>query len=84
MALSTKHLTPRIATEILADKKTLLSGVHADAIRELRDPALLRGKCARCEFRTLCGGSRARAYALTGDWLAEEPLCSYQPPALAA
>jgi radical SAM protein with 4Fe4S-binding SPASM domain len=51
--------------------------------RELRDADLLRGKCARCEFRTLCGGSRARAYAMTGDYLAEEPLCTYQPPALA-
>lgn len=49
--------------------------------RELRDASRLKGKCARCEFRTLCGGSRARAYAVTGDWLAEEPLCSYQPPA---
>jgi radical SAM protein with 4Fe4S-binding SPASM domain len=57
---------------------------NSPLFRELRDPGLLKGKCARCEFRTLCGGSRARAYALTGDWLAEEPLCSYQPPALAA
>ena len=51
--------------------------------RELRDADLLKGKCARCEFRALCGGSRARAYAMTGDYLAEEPLCTYQPPALA-
>jgi radical SAM protein with 4Fe4S-binding SPASM domain len=46
---------------------------------ELRNPNLLKGKCARCEFRTICGGSRARAYAMTGDYLAEEPLCIYQP-----
>ncbi len=57
---------------------------NSPLFRELRDPALLKGKCARCEFRTLCGGSRARAYGLTGDWLAEEPLCLYQPPALVA
>lgn len=41
----------------------------------LRSPDLLGGKCGECEFRKLCGGSRARAYALTGDWLAEEPRC---------
>ena len=53
---------------------------NSPLFRELRDPELLKGKCGRCEFRTLCGGSRARAYGLTGDWLGEEPLCSYQPP----
>jgi radical SAM protein with 4Fe4S-binding SPASM domain len=47
--------------------------------RQLRDPHQLKGKCARCEFRTICGGSRARAYAMTGDYLAEEPLCAYRP-----
>ena len=47
---------------------------------DLRDPNLLKGKCSRCKFRTICGGSRARAYAMTGDYLAEEPLCIYQPP----
>ena len=35
--------------------------------RELRNPGLLKGKCGRCEFRTICGGSRARAYAMRGD-----------------
>ena len=47
----------------------------------LRDPDQLRGKCGHCEFRSICGGSRARAYAMTGDYLAEEPLCPYQPRA---
>lgn len=47
--------------------------------RNLRNPEALQGKCGRCEFRTICGGSRARAYAMTGDYLAEEPLCVYQP-----
>ncbi len=37
------------------------------------------GKCGYCEYRRLCGGSRARAYAMTGDYLASEPLCEYQP-----
>ena len=45
----------------------------------LRDPDRLGGRCGRCEFRRVCGGSRARAYAATGDPLAEDPLCAYQP-----
>jgi len=48
--------------------------------RELRDPRLLKGRCGACEFRTVCGGSRARAWALTGDYLAEDPSCVYRPP----
>ncbi|CAN5559984.1 TIGR04053 family radical SAM/SPASM domain-containing protein [soil metagenome] len=45
----------------------------------LRDPSKLKGKCGVCEFRSVCGGSRARAYAVTRDMLAPEPDCSYQP-----
>jgi radical SAM protein len=52
--------------------------------RELRDPKLLRGKCGRCEFREVCGGSRARAYATSGDYLAADPSCPYQPAAKVA
>ncbi|HLG52262.1 MAG TPA: radical SAM/SPASM domain-containing protein, partial [Chloroflexota bacterium] len=40
----------------------------------------LKGKCGRCWLRTVCGGSRARAYALTGDYLAADPSCVYEPP----
>jgi radical SAM protein len=47
--------------------------------RRLRDTSQLKGKCGACEFKDICGGSRARAYALTGDVLAEEPCCVYQP-----
>jgi AdoMet-dependent heme synthase len=47
----------------------------------LRDPDRLGGRCGRCDFRLVCGGSRARAYALTGDMLAEDPACPYDPPA---
>jgi radical SAM protein with 4Fe4S-binding SPASM domain len=45
----------------------------------LRDPDLLKGRCGRCEYRALCGGSRARAYAMTGDYLEADPACAYQP-----
>jgi radical SAM protein with 4Fe4S-binding SPASM domain len=47
--------------------------------QRLRDPNLLRGKCGRCQFRKICGGSRARAYAMTGDYLAADGLCSHLP-----
>jgi radical SAM protein with 4Fe4S-binding SPASM domain len=52
---------------------------NSPLFRELRNPSLLRGKCGDCEFNTICGGSRARSFAMTGDYLGEEPLCSYQP-----
>ena len=47
--------------------------------KQLRDTSQLEGKCGVCEFKEICGGSRARAYALSGDPLAEEPCCSYIP-----
>lgn len=46
---------------------------------QLRDLAALGGKCGRCEFADVCGGSRSRAYALTGDPLGAEPWCAYEP-----
>jgi radical SAM protein len=46
---------------------------------DLRDPSKLKGKCGRCEFRSVCGGSRARAWAVNGDYLAEDPSCVYTP-----
>ena len=58
-----------------------LSDIYRESsiFRQLRTPDELGGKCGACEFRHVCGGSRARAYAVTGDPLAEEPCCSYIP-----
>lgn len=47
--------------------------------QSLRDTSMLEGKCGACEFKEICGGSRSRAFALTGNPLAEEPCCSYIP-----
>ena len=47
---------------------------------DLRDTGKLKGKCGVCEYRAVCGGCRARAYAQTGDYLDEEPYCMYVPP----
>ena len=52
---------------------------HHPLFVSLRDSDALGGKCGRCEFRKICGGSRARAYGLTGDPFAADPSCSYQP-----
>jgi len=54
---------------------------HASVFRALRAPETLHGRCGVCGFRAVCGGSRARAYAATGDFLAEDPLCAYEVPA---
>lgn len=61
--------------------ETPLAEIYRDApvFRALRDTDQLRGKCGDCEFRQICGGSRARAYAVSGDYLAPEPCCTYQP-----
>jgi MoaA/NifB/PqqE/SkfB family radical SAM enzyme len=45
----------------------------------LRDTESLKGKCGYCEFRNVCMGCRARAFAATGDYMDEEPFCIYQP-----
>lgn len=55
---------------------------HSPIFRALRDVSQLKGKCHWCEYRQLCGGSRARAFAVTGDPLSQEPTCSYRPRAL--
>lgn len=47
--------------------------------QDLRNPDMLEGKCGACEFKHICGGSRARSYALTGNPFGEEPCCSYIP-----
>ena len=50
--------------------------------RDLRNPDALGGKCGKCEYRSLCGGSRSRAYGISGDPLAADPTCAYQPKGL--
>jgi AdoMet-dependent heme synthase len=54
---------------------------NSSLFRILRDPDRREGKCGRCEYVKLCGGSRSRAYAFTGNYLAEDPRCVYIPPA---
>ncbi|MGJ7919559.1 TIGR04053 family radical SAM/SPASM domain-containing protein [Neobacillus sp. LXY-4] len=55
---------------------------ESPVMKALRDPDQYKGKCGQCEFRHVCGGSRSRAYAMTGDYLESEPFCVYIPKAL--
>lgn len=50
-----------------------------DVFKLLRDENALHGKCGRCGFRGICGGSRSRAFAETGDMLGSDSLCAYEP-----
>lgn len=52
---------------------------NSPLLKDLRDFRRYGGKCGVCEYLSVCGGCRARAYAVTGDYMAEEPYCSYIP-----
>jgi len=52
---------------------------RSEVFGRLRDGSLLGGRCGVCEFQRVCGGCRARAFYRYGDYLAEEPYCSYVP-----
>jgi radical SAM protein len=55
---------------------------NSPLFRSLRDSKNLEGKCGVCEYREICGGSRARSFAMTGNMFAEEPCCVYEPKRL--
>ncbi|HSV86444.1 MAG TPA: SPASM domain-containing protein [Levilinea sp.] len=63
------------------NRETPLTEIYqnSELFQKLRNKELLKGRCGRCEYRYVCGGSRSRAYAITGDYQAEEPYCAYQP-----
>lgn len=55
---------------------------ESELFKALRDDSLLEGKCGPCEFKRVCGGCRARAYAETSNYLTEEPYCAFTPARL--
>ncbi|MED4206114.1 TIGR04053 family radical SAM/SPASM domain-containing protein [Neobacillus mesonae] len=65
-------------------RDTPLAEIYRESpiFKALRNPDGFKGKCGVCEFRYVCGGSRSRAYAMTGDYLESEPFCVYIPKAL--
>ena len=54
---------------------------ESEVFKNLRNPDKYKGKCGVCEFRHVCGGSRSRAYNVTGDYMESEPYCVYIPKA---
>jgi radical SAM protein with 4Fe4S-binding SPASM domain len=62
-------------------RKSSVIDIYRDSevFRSIRDPQNLEGKCGICEYRYICGGSRARAYFATGKATGSDPLCLYQP-----
>ena len=52
---------------------------RAPLFRLLRASEQFHGRCGACWYRSVCGGSRARAFAATGDFMGEDPLCAYEP-----
>jgi len=70
LPLSGGNVTTQPLAEVYCDSPLLVS---------LLDSSRLTGKCGRCKFRNVCGGSRARAYAMTGDLFAPDPCCAYEP-----
>ncbi len=67
-------------------KKESLADIYrsSDLFVSLRDSSKLKGKCGLCEFRELCGGSRSRAWSVTGDVFESDPICTYEPRARTA
>ncbi|MEQ6375472.1 TIGR04053 family radical SAM/SPASM domain-containing protein [Bacillaceae bacterium S4-13-58] len=65
-------------------RETPLSKIYreSEVFQNLRNPDKYKGKCGVCEFRHACGGSRSRAYAMTGDYMESEPFCVYIPKGL--
>ena len=70
LPLSGGNVTKQSLAEVYCESRLFVS---------LRDVTKLKGKCGRCPVRTVCGGSRARAYAMTGDMFASDPCCTYEP-----
>ena len=66
-------------------RRTPLSDLYRKSqdLVALRDMDALEGRCGRCRYRWVCGGSRARAWAVTGHLRGEDPACAYQPPSTA-
>jgi heme b synthase len=64
-------------------RQTGLKDIWLDStvFKDLRDFKAYKGKCGVCEYRRVCGGCRARAFEASGDYLEEEPLCTYEPKA---
>jgi radical SAM protein len=76
--VSPSGFLPLVAGNVRQTDPVVLYRDHA-LFRALRDASAFKGRCGVCTYRTVCGGSRARAWAAHGDALAEDPLCAWDP-----
>ncbi|MDP3981767.1 MAG: TIGR04053 family radical SAM/SPASM domain-containing protein [Chlamydiota bacterium] len=76
--ISPSGFLPLVAGNVKKDSITDIYR-NSNLFMALRDMSLLKGRCGRCEYKEICGGSRARAFALTGDYLEEDASCGYMP-----
>lgn len=76
--ISPAGFLPRVAGNVRYDR---IADIYrrASLFRLLHDPQSFKGRCSICEYHALCGGSRSRAYQMTGDPLASDPLCQFTP-----
>jgi radical SAM protein with 4Fe4S-binding SPASM domain len=65
----------------LLEKRLIEIWDHNEDLARMRDVAALEGKCGVCGYKQVCGGCRARAFGITGNYMAEEPFCAYDPRA---
>lgn len=74
-------LLPIVAGNI---RETPLAEIYRESkvFKDLRQPDNYKGKCGVCEYNKICGGSRSRTYAVTGDYMESEPFCVYIPEAM--
>lgn len=79
--VSPSGFLPIVAGNVRADSPVDIYR-SSDLFTSLRDPSRLTGRCGACEYREACGGSRARAWAMTGDLFGDDPTCAYQPEAI--
>ena len=69
---------PLVAGNVRQDRLTEIYRL-APMFRSLHDPGQFERRCGACEYHVLCGGSRSRAFEATGDALASDPFCTYEP-----
>ncbi|MGC8634091.1 MAG: TIGR04053 family radical SAM/SPASM domain-containing protein [Candidatus Limnocylindrales bacterium] len=74
---------PLATGNVRTDRLTTVYRTHP-VFTSIRDVSKLKGRCGHCPYAAICGGSRARAYAWTGDYLETDPLCPFVPPAAGA
>ncbi len=78
-AISPSGFLPLAVGNVRTDHLATVYRTHP-VFSSLRDVSTFKGRCGRCSYVSICGGSRARAYAWTGDYLETDPLCPYVPP----